>query len=118
MSDDERAIESQRAQWLKGLVELALLSFLSEGPRYGLEILETLRRDAGLAIAEGTIYPLLHRLEKAKLARAEWRLDQEGTRPRKYYALTKLGSAELARQLSEWRELSKRLGRFLERRKP
>src|SRR5579862_638271 len=118
MSDDERAIESQRAQWLKGLVELALLSFLSEGPRYGLEILETLRRDAGLALAEGTIYPLLHRLEKAKLTRSEWRLDQEGARPRKYYALTERGADELAGQLAEWRALNKSLGRFLERRRP
>jgi len=116
MTGEERHTESRQAQLLKGLVELALLSLLDEGPRYGLEILDTLRHDAGLALAEGTIYPLLHRLEKAKLTRSEWRLDQEGARPRKYYALTARGTHELARKLSEWRQLNKSLEGFLKRR--
>ncbi len=117
MTGDERQDDAQRAQLLKGLAELALMSLLDEAPRYGLEILDALRRDAGLALAEGTIYPLLHRLERAKLTRAEWRLDEAGARPRKYYALTKQGRTELARQLAEWKQVSTSLGKFLERRK-
>jgi len=117
MTGDERQEDAQRAQLLKGLAELALMSLLDEAPRYGLEILDALRRDAGLALAEGTIYPLLHRLERAKLTRAEWRLDEAGARPRKYYALTKQGRTELARQLAEWKQVSTSLGKFLERRK-
>jgi PadR family transcriptional regulator PadR len=117
MTGEERDQEGRRAQLLKGLAELALLSLLAEGPRYGLDILEGLRREAGLAIAEGTIYPLLHRLERATLVTSEWRLEEEGARPRKYYALTDVGRAELAKQLSDWRQISTDLTRFLERKR-
>lgn len=111
----EPAGENRKAQMLKGLAELALLSLLAERAHYGLEILDRLRADAGMDVAEGTIYPLLHRMEKAGLARSEWRLESEGARPRKYYALTDAGSAELAGQLAEWRRLSGALTTFLDR---
>jgi len=107
--------ESRQAQFLKGLAELALLSMLAERPHYGLEILERLRTEAGLGLAEGTIYPLLHRLERAGQTRAEWRLEEEGARPRKYYALTERGHADLAAQRADWRQISSKLGAFLER---
>lgn len=117
MTGEERETETRRAQLLKGLAELALLSLLDEGPRYGLEILEALRRDAGLALAEGTIYPLLHRLERAATVKSEWRFEEEGARPRKYYALTDLGRSELSAQLADWRRINKSLGSFLERKR-
>ena len=109
------AVENRRAQLLKGLAELALLSLLAGRACYGLEILDRLRAEAGLEVAEGTIYPLLHRLERAGLARAEWKLEADGARPRKYYALTAEGAAELAAQTAEWRRLSAGLGAFLDR---
>lgn len=107
--------EGQRSQVLKGLAELGLLSLLRDGPQYGLQILERLRAEAGLGLAEGTIYPLLHRLERVGQVRSEWRLDGEGARPRKYYALTEKGAIELASMLAEWRRLSRHLNAFLER---
>lgn len=110
--------EGRQAQLLKGLAELALLSLLQERPHYGLEILERLRVDAGVDLAEGTIYPLLHRLEKASRVRSEWRLEDGGARPRKYYALTAEGERDLATQLTEWRRLSTALGAFLDRKTP
>lgn len=109
--------ENRHAQLLKGLAELALLSVLDERPHYGLEILERLRGEAGLGLAEGTIYPLLHRLERAGLTRSEWRLEEEGARPRKYYALTDRGRGDLASQLTEWRRLAGSLSAFLDRKK-
>jgi PadR family transcriptional regulator PadR len=105
----------RQAQLLKGLGELALLSLLKDRSHYGLEILERLRAEAGVELAEGTIYPLLHRLAKSGLVEAEWRLDQPDARPRKYYALSKRGEAELAALLGEWRKLSGALGAFLSR---
>lgn len=120
MTGKERseADEGRRAQLHKGLGELALLKLLGEEACYGLEILERLRNEAGLELAEGTIYPLLHRLEKAGLTRSEWRLEAEGARPRKYYALTDAGRADLAAQLETWRRLSASLDAFLTRTKP
>lgn len=118
MTDEARieaAAENRRAQLLKGLAELALLSLLAERPCYGLEILDRLKTEAGLEVAEGTIYPLLHRLERGGLAAPDWRLEADGARPRKYYALTDAGRAELAAQSAEWRRLSGALGAFLDR---
>lgn len=106
---------TKQAQILKGLAELALLSALQDGPRYGLEIFDGLRGDAGLNLAEGTIYPLLYRLERAKLVQAKWRLDGQGIRPRKYYVLTGAGRKELAAQLADWHRISASLGAYLNR---
>ncbi|KQY89788.1 PadR family transcriptional regulator [Brevundimonas sp. Root1423] len=111
-------LRPQRSQMLKGLVELALLSLLEEEPCYGLDILERLRTDAGLNLAEGAVYPLLHRLEKAGWTLAEWRFDPDNGRPRKYYAITDAGRAELRAQLDSWSEMSARLTQFLARRIP
>jgi len=115
MSSTTRSKE-RKSQVLKGLAEVALLSLLRGEKMYGLQILDGLRSEAGLDVGEGTIYPLLHRLERASYVESEWQLDADGARPRKYYALTKLGAAELADQVREWREISTSLTAFLNRR--
>jgi PadR family transcriptional regulator PadR len=116
MSDHaEIDAESGRTgQWVRAASELALLSLLDERPHYGLEMVERLRRDAGLPIAEGTIYPLLHRLERAGAVRSEWRI-AGSDRPRKYYALTAAGAAESRAQAAAWRRLRAQLDAFLTR---
>lgn len=101
---------------LKGLAELALLSLLDEESSYGLDILERIRTDAGLNLAEGAIYPLLHRLEKAGWTVAEWRIEPENGRPRKYYGITDAGREELAAQHASWTDMSRHLTQFLKRR--
>ncbi|HEY1849523.1 MAG TPA: helix-turn-helix transcriptional regulator [Candidatus Binataceae bacterium] len=111
----EVALEARQSQVLKGLGELALLSLLQERAHYGLEILERLRGEAGVDLAAGTIYPMLYRLEKSDRVRSEWRIDDPGARPRKYYALTGEGRRDLKTQLGEWRRLASVLGRFLDR---
>ena len=121
MTDEKRsghggaAAAQQGAQLLKGLAELALLSVLRDRAHYGLEILDRLRGEAGLGLAEGTIYPLLHRLERAGLTNAEWRIEADGARPRKYYALTAKGRSELEQQAAEWRRIAGALTAFLDR---
>lgn len=108
---------SNHQQVLKGLAELAVLSALDEGPRYGLDILDRLRNEAGLDVAEGSIYPILHRLERAGTIAAEWRLDADGARPRKYYELTKAGRSELKTSVETWQRISRGLNNFLGRKK-
>jgi PadR family transcriptional regulator PadR len=115
--DAERQGEGTRkAQILKGLAEIALLSLLRGEAKYGLEILDGLRNEAGLDVAEGTIYPLLHRLERSGFVRSAWQLDDAGGRPRKYYSLTKAGATECTELVREWRRLSSKLSEFLNRR--
>lgn len=106
---------ANQSQWLKGLLELAVLSALQEAPLYGLNLLERLQREAGLPLAEGSIYPLLHRLERNGVIASQWQLDDSATRPRKYYALTDAGRAELAEALDDWQRTSATLNRFLQR---
>jgi PadR family transcriptional regulator, regulatory protein PadR len=108
---------SNHQQILKGLAELAVLSALEEGPCYGLSILDRLRNEAGLDVAEGSIYPLLHRLERAGTIAAEWQLDAEGARPRKYYELTRAGRTELKTSVEHWQRISRGLHTFLGRKK-
>jgi len=107
-------VEARKTQMLRGLMELALMRLLRDGPEYGLEILDRLRRDAGLNLAEGTIYPLLHRLETGGAIRSEWRLADGGGRPRRYYALTEQGAMEFEALAAEWRRVSNALNSFLE----
>lgn len=96
--------------------ELAALSTLRDGAEYGLSILDRFREEAGLDVAEGSIYPMLHRLERAGSVKAHWRLDDEGTRPRKYYELTKAGREELDPAMSEWARISRSLNAFVNRK--
>jgi PadR family transcriptional regulator, regulatory protein PadR len=104
--------ENRRAQMIKGVLELALLRLLQDEARYGLEILQ-LMNAAGLEVADGTIYPLLHRMEAAGFVAAEWRIEGEGARPRKYYALTPAGAAELKTMSADWRDLAARMAALL-----
>jgi len=117
MSNKEEAAreDSKRSQLYKGIAEVVLLSLLKDGARYGLEILDQLRSIARLSLADGTIYPLLYRLERAGFVASEWHFDTKGVRPRKYYKLTKRGNAELRVLLLEWRELSSNVDSFLNR---
>jgi len=94
---------------IKGLAEMAILAVLRSRPRYGLELLEVLNGEAGLGLADGTIYPLLHRLGRAGMIEAEWKVETPNGRPRKYYALTGEGLSALERMLEEWRSLKAKL---------
>lgn len=106
---------SRNSQFLKGLAELATLSLLQEAPQYGLGILDALRDRCGLAVAEGSIYPMLHRLERNGLIASEWQIDATGGRPRRYYLLTAQGQVDLSTTLAEWSKVSASLNLFLNR---
>lgn len=98
-------IDSRRAQWLKGVLELCLLGVLSGGEAYGYEIAQQLQA-AGLGeIKGGTLYPRLSALETAGLVEIEWRAG-EGGPGRKYYRLTPLGRTVHAEAADDFRHFS------------
>jgi len=113
----DKTPDSRRTQMYKGVLELALMRLLQDGAQYGLKILDNLREEAGLDLSEGTLYPLLHRLEKAGLIKAEWRHEEGASHPRKYYGLTASGATELKVQADIWLEMTDRLNAFLKRGK-
>lgn len=96
-------IENTKAQMRKGILELCILSVLSEGEKYASEILDVLK-NAQMLVVEGTIYPLLTRLKNDQLLQYRWEESASGP-PRKYYNLTEQGKETLAELQSSWNEL-------------
>jgi PadR family transcriptional regulator, regulatory protein PadR len=91
---------------LKGNLDLLLLSVLAAGPAHGYAVITAVReRSEGVFdLGEGTIYPALHRLEKAGLLASDWA--DVGGRQRRIYALTDEGAAALAAQQAQWRRFA------------
>lgn len=98
----------------RGVLVLATLSQLRT-PRYGYALRQALA-EQGLAIEEGTLYPLLRRLEAQGLLASEWRIE-EGP-PRRYYALNAEGRELLAKLTDTWRDMNLAMGRLLEDNTP
>jgi PadR family transcriptional regulator PadR len=98
------------AEWLsqarRGVIELCVLSLIARQPHYGYQ-LATALADLGkpLAASEGTLYPLLRRLQREGLVEATWQESRDGP-PRKYYHLSPPGKRLLELQLQEWDQLT------------
>ncbi|MFF1508774.1 PadR family transcriptional regulator [Streptomyces sp. NPDC058326] len=91
----------RRSSWLKGVLDLLVLSRLTGGESYGYEIAKALA-DAGLGeIKGGTLYPVLNRLEEGGLVVAEFRAAERGP-GRRYYRLTEAGRELLAAESGAW----------------
>ena len=91
-------------QLRRGTLELAVLLVIAPGRSYGLEIIRHLEF-ADLVLTEGTIYPLLARLEREGLLKAEW-VEGEGPRARKYYQLTTAGRTRMRKMALEFRAIA------------
>jgi PadR family transcriptional regulator len=87
---------------LKGHLDLLLLAVLQSGPAHGYAIIDELSRRSGgtFDLAEGTVYPALHRLERAGLVASRWS-DDSGRR-RRVYELTPSGSSALEHRQRDW----------------
>jgi PadR family transcriptional regulator PadR len=101
------------AQLRKGAVEMAALASLWHDRLYGLEIIRYLETHSQLALAEGTIYPVLNRLKVEGLLTSEW-VEAEAGHPRKYYSLTETGRERLREMAYAWASFARGLSRLLE----
>jgi PadR family transcriptional regulator PadR len=95
-------LNAWKAQLRKGAAELAVLAILDRTDTYGVLLLERIQAAGGLDLADGSIYPLLNRLQKEGKIRGRWVEDDDAAHPRKYYGLTRAGRAQLAEMLVEW----------------
>src|SRR3712207_637234 len=93
------------SQARRGVVELCVLHLIGRAPRYGYELAVALTQWQPLAATEGTLYPMLRRLEREGLIDASWSESPEGP-PRKYYRLTLAGQALLDDLLDDWDRLT------------
>lgn len=111
MGEDGIDIEGWKAQLRKGAAEFAVLSLLSRKEMYGIELLDALSGAEGLGISDGTIYPLLKRLQTDGRIQARWEPSVTGP-PRKYYSLTQSGQNAVRSMGLAWSEFRDQLDRL------
>ena len=88
---------------ISGSNAMLILSLLKDGDKYGYEMVQELKRRSEnvFALKEGTLYPLLHALEKAGEVKSYYRNAPTG-RERRYYRLTEKGEERLREKVREW----------------
>jgi PadR family transcriptional regulator PadR len=106
---DPTLFDSLRLELRRGSLTLAVLAQL-RAEHYGYTLRKALA-DLGLEIDEGTLYPLLRRLETQELLTSEWR--EEGGRNKRFYKLSPDGKQMLKQLLAEWRALNQSLDRIV-----
>jgi PadR family transcriptional regulator, regulatory protein PadR len=94
--------EHRQSQLLRGVLDLCLLAVIDEAPAYGYEMTKRLRSRGLSTVGEGSIYPLLGRLERDGLLDT-YRAASDGGPPRKYYRTSRAGHRVLTAGVSEWR---------------
>lgn len=92
---------------MKGSIDILLLSLLNQRDMYGYEIVKTLKQNSNelYNMSEGTLYPALKRLESKDWLLSYWESAENGGR-RKYYRITDNGKRELAKKLTEWKQIN------------
>ncbi|WP_226086551.1 PadR family transcriptional regulator [Mesobacillus sp. S13] len=99
-------------QMLKGILDGCLLSIIKEGEIYGYELAAKLESYGFHSFSEGTIYPLLLRMQKEGLVSTTLRKSTAGPK-RKYYSLTEKGEQELEQFILRWAQLSSSVNNVL-----
>ena len=95
-------LDSLSHEMRRGVIVLACLTQL-DSPSYGYELQQRLA-GRGMDIEQGTLYPLLRRLQEQGLLTEEWNVD--GSRPRKYYHLTEAGRSARTALHAQWSHLT------------
>jgi DNA-binding PadR family transcriptional regulator len=108
--EQDHVIDNLIQELRRGAIVLAVLSQLQE-EQYGYSVLKLLA-DRGLEVDQGTLYPLLRRLETQGLLESSWRL--EDARPRRYYIVSPLGREMMPRLRDEWSKFVKVINPLLD----
>ena len=99
----DKVLEKFETEMRRGVMQVAVVCLL-DNEKYGYEIIKSLN-DTGLNVEEGTLYPLLRRLERDKLLSSRW--ETSGPRPRKYYIVTEYGKEIRTKWLGSFNAISK-----------
>lgn len=115
MADSEKEERRSIERELKrGSLELIVLHLIAQGEAYGYEIVTklTAQTNGALEVTDGTLYPVLYRLERAGSVTVRWETQDRGV-PRKYYRLTPAGRDELKRLEAEWTTFTRAMAKLL-----
>lgn len=101
-------------QLKKGVLEMLVLELICTKPTYGYELLTSLKEQSldRFSLKEGTLYPILYRLEDEGLIVSKWSQGIGRTAPKKMYEATEKGSEENLRRQIVWREFVETVNRF------
>lgn len=93
------------SQLLKGVLDMCLLALISEDASYGYEMVNKLQSRGLELVSEGSIYPLLARLQRRGYIEGYF-VESSGGPPRKYYRILPAGTERLTRWSTEWEKVS------------
>ena len=107
-------MRGMEGEMLKGHLDMIVLAALVAGPAHGYAVIEQIKTKSGQSfdLPEGTIYPVLHRLEQAGLLSSRWVTAESGRR-RRVYALTRRGERSLAERSEVWLQFRNAIGGLL-----
>lgn len=102
-------------QLKKGVLEMLVLELICDKPTYGYELIHRLKdlSNGRFQLKEGTLYPILYRLEDDGMIASKWSSGSGRTAPKKIYEITALGRDERIRRRRIWREFSETVNGFL-----
>ncbi len=106
---NEPVVDNLLQELRRGIIVLAVLAQLNE-EQYGYSILKLLA-DQGLEVDQGTLYPLLRRLETQGLLESKWKLEE--ARPRRYYVISAEGRRVLPNLIQEWQRMTQTMSVLL-----
>ncbi len=109
MDEVEKQLSNIQQEMKRGTLVLAVMLLVDEA-QYGYSLLQSLQ-DAGIAIEQNTLYPLLRRLEKQLLLESVWELEEN--RPRRYYKNTEKGKQLRSVLIQEWRKLNETMNELI-----
>ncbi|MBV9762761.1 MAG: PadR family transcriptional regulator [Acidobacteriaceae bacterium] len=103
-----------RIEIMQGTLDMLVLRTLQWGPQHGHGIGQAIRAKSedALQIEHGSLYPALHRLERQRWLKAEWKAS-ESNRKAKYYSLTAAGKKQLITEESKWNALVQTIARIM-----
>lgn len=102
---------SRPSDLIQGTLDLLILKTISIEPMHGWAIAKRIQQvsENALQVTQGALYPALHRLEQQGWISAKWGPTETG-REAKFYRLTRAGSAQLKKELTQWERLSTGIG--------
>lgn len=100
--------EKYERQMKKGVLDMLVLQLLTEERKYGYQLIMELRKKSGdvFCLKEGTLYPILYRLEDEGMVESRWAEAENRQIPRKYYLMTDKGRQALNEMYASWRQIA------------
>ncbi len=107
--------EKYERQMKKGALDMLVLRLLTEEKKYGYQLILELREKSGtiFCLKEGTLYPILYRLEEERLVESKWSEAESRQLPRKYYLITDKGRETLDEMYQSWRQITEGVERLM-----